>query len=140
MLNFLKEYWFLITFLLAQIGFLISFYKRVKQSAIDTKEATKCSLRNDILEIYDRCKEDKKITGSTSYERTRFLVKNFYETYKKEILESRKYGNLEMHMFPASEYDLSDDKIYYIYNRKGKKQDFKIDIELKEKLDKIMRL
>ena len=62
MLNFLKEYWFLITFLLAQIGFLISFYKRVKQSAIDTKEATKCSLRNDILEIYDRCKEDKKIT------------------------------------------------------------------------------
>lgn len=62
MLNFLKEYWFLITFLLAQIGFLISFYKRVKQSALDTKEATKCSLRNDILEIYDRCKEDKKIT------------------------------------------------------------------------------
>lgn len=62
MLNFLKEYWFLITFLLAQIGFLISFYKRIKQSAIDTKEATKCSLRNDILEIYDRCKEDKKIT------------------------------------------------------------------------------
>ena len=62
MLNFLKEYWFLITFLLAQIGFLISFYKRVKQSAIDTKEATKCSLRNDILEIYDRCKENKKIT------------------------------------------------------------------------------
>ena len=63
MLNFLKEYWFLITFLLAQIGFLISFYKKVKQSAIDTKEATKCSLRNDILEIYDRCKEDKKITN-----------------------------------------------------------------------------
>ena len=62
MLSFLKEYWFLITFLLAQIGFLISFYKRVKQSVIDTKEATKCSLRNDILEIYDRCKEDKKIT------------------------------------------------------------------------------
>ena len=62
MLSFLKEYWFLITFLLAQIGFLISFYDRVKQSAIDTKEATKCSLRNDILEIYDRCKEDKKIT------------------------------------------------------------------------------
>lgn len=62
MLNFLKEYWFLITFLLAQISFLLSFYKRVKQSAIDTKEATKCSLRNDILEIYDRCKEDKKIT------------------------------------------------------------------------------
>lgn len=52
----------------------------------------------------------------------------------------RKYGNLEMHMFPASEYDLSDDKIYYIYNRKGKKQDFKIDKKLKEKLNKIMKL
>jgi hypothetical protein len=25
-------------------------------------EATKCSLRNDILEIYDRCKENKQIT------------------------------------------------------------------------------
>lgn len=61
-LHILKDYWFLITFLLAQISFLLSFYKRVTQSAIDTKEATKCSLRNDILEIYDRCKEDKKIT------------------------------------------------------------------------------
>lgn len=25
-------------------------------------EGVKCSLRNDILTIYDRCKEDKKIT------------------------------------------------------------------------------
>ena len=25
-------------------------------------EAVKCSLRNDILTIYDRCKNDKKIT------------------------------------------------------------------------------
>lgn len=25
-------------------------------------EATKCSLRNDILDIYDRCKENKEIT------------------------------------------------------------------------------
>lgn len=25
-------------------------------------EAIKCSLRNDILDIYDRCKTDKKIT------------------------------------------------------------------------------
>ena len=41
-------------------------------------------------------KEDKKITGGTSYERTKFLVKNFYETYKKEILESRKDGNIEI--------------------------------------------
>ena len=52
----------------------------------------------------------------------------------------RKYGNLEMHMFPASEYELSDDKIYYIYNRKGKKQDFNIDEKLKEELNRKMRL
>ena len=52
----------------------------------------------------------------------------------------RKYGNLEMRMFPASEYELSDDKIYYIYNRKGKKQDFKIDEKLKEELNKKMKL
>lgn len=26
------------------------------------KEATKCSLRNDILDIYDRCKDKKEIT------------------------------------------------------------------------------
>lgn len=52
----------------------------------------------------------------------------------------RKYGNLEIHMFPASEYGLSDDKIYYIYNYKGKKWDFNIDEELKEELNRKMRL
>ena len=41
-------------------------------------------------------KEDKKIIGGTNYERTKFLVKNFYETYKKEIIESRRNGNIEV--------------------------------------------
>lgn len=54
-LQFLKEYWFLITFC---VGTIISLYRIVKTQ----NEATKCSLRNDILEIYDRCKDDKKIT------------------------------------------------------------------------------
>lgn len=36
----------------------MTLYKIVKTQ----NEATKCSLRNDILEIYDRCKDDKKIT------------------------------------------------------------------------------
>ena len=44
----------------------------------------------------------------------------------------RNYGNLTI--------KCCGNKIIDIYNRKGKKQDFKIDIELKEKLDKIMRL
>ena len=47
-LEFLKDYWFLITFLgtfsLAMFSFCMSMI-----------EATKCSLRNDILTIYDRC-------------------------------------------------------------------------------------
>lgn len=54
-LQFIKEYWFLITFL---GGILISIYVFGKAMI----EATKCSLRNDILTIYDRCKDDKKIT------------------------------------------------------------------------------
>lgn len=54
-LKFLKEYWFLITFLSGTILSMIIFAKAMI-------EATKCSLRNDILTIYDRCKDDKKIT------------------------------------------------------------------------------
>jgi len=54
-LQFLKEYWFLITFV---ASVLVSIYI-FGRSMI---EATKCSLRNDILTIYDRCKEQKKIT------------------------------------------------------------------------------
>ena len=54
-LNFLKEYWFLITFCVSTV---LALYKIVKTQ----NEATKCSLRNDILDIYDRCKDDKRIT------------------------------------------------------------------------------
>ena len=55
LLYFIKEYWVIITFLLGILTTLIVFIK----SMID---ATKCSLRNDILTIYDRCKDDKTIT------------------------------------------------------------------------------
>lgn len=54
-LDFLKEYWFFITFI---AGLIIAFSK----FSISMVEATKCTLRNDILDIYDRCKVDKKIT------------------------------------------------------------------------------
>lgn len=46
-LQFIKEYWFLITFL---SGVLITIFTFGKSMI----EATKCSLRNDILDIYDR--------------------------------------------------------------------------------------
>lgn len=54
-LQFLKEYWVLITFFVGELGALILFAKYI----ID---AIKCLLRNDILAIYDKCKTDKKIT------------------------------------------------------------------------------
>ena len=39
-------------------------------------------------------KEDAKIKGGTSYENSLFLVKEFYNTYKKEIIESRRTGDM----------------------------------------------
>ena len=54
-LKFLKEYWVLIAFFIGEIGALIIFVKSIQNG-------TKCSLRNDILDIYDRCKDKKQIT------------------------------------------------------------------------------
>ena len=46
-ISFIKEYWVLITFLAGVIStFLVFIYYMV--------QAIKCSLRNDILDIYDR--------------------------------------------------------------------------------------
>lgn len=54
-LEFFKEYWFLITFV---GGLAIAFFS----FSTAMIEATKCSLRNDILAVYDRCKEKRQIT------------------------------------------------------------------------------
>lgn len=54
-LNFIKEYWVLIVFFIGELGALFVFAKFII-------EGIKCSLRNDILDIYDRCKEKKQIT------------------------------------------------------------------------------
>jgi len=54
-LDFLKSYWTQIVFLFGILGAFIIFAKAM----ID---ATKCSLRNDILTIFDRCKDKKQIT------------------------------------------------------------------------------
>ncbi len=55
LLEFVKNYWVIITFLFSVLMALFIFIKSMI-------EATKCSLRNDILDIYDRCKDDGKIT------------------------------------------------------------------------------
>jgi len=54
-IDFIKECWVQLIFF---FSYLIAFLKYIKS----VNESTKCSLRNDILEIYDRCKDTKKIT------------------------------------------------------------------------------
>lgn len=54
-LNFIKDYWTIIVFLVGIFGTLLTFIFYII-------EATKCSLRNDILTIYDKSKDSKKIT------------------------------------------------------------------------------
>lgn len=70
-LDFLKNYWVLITFFIGEIGALIAFVKSIHRG-------TKCSLRNDILDIYDRCKDTKKITYYQLES-----IKSSYEEYRK---------------------------------------------------------
>lgn len=54
-LDFIKEYWVLISFFVGEIGALFVVAKSIHRG-------TKCSLRNDILNIYDKCKIKKQIT------------------------------------------------------------------------------
>lgn len=77
-INIIKEYW-------VQIVFICTLLFGMYKFAIAMIEATKCSLRNDILEIYDKCKKDKKITKWELQ-----AIQYSYEQYKnlKEILLS----------------------------------------------------
>lgn len=70
-LNFLKEYWVLITFFIGELGVLIIFAKSILKG-------TKCSLRNDMLDIWDKCKETGVIT---KYQLQAFNYS--YDLYKK---------------------------------------------------------
>lgn len=55
MLKFISQYWTQIIFLAGVLGTLATFI-------FITIEGVKCSLRNDILQIYDMCKKEEKIT------------------------------------------------------------------------------
>ena len=70
-IDFIKEYWVLITFFFGEIGVVWAFVNNIKKGL-------KCSLRNDILDIYDRCKDTKKITRYQLQS-----VKYSYDVYKK---------------------------------------------------------
>lgn len=54
MLKFIIDYWTQIIFLIGLLGSLFAFI-------LITIEGVKCSLRNDILQIYEDCKDGKKI-------------------------------------------------------------------------------
>lgn len=54
-MEFIKEYWVQLMFFISILGTLIGFF-------IAMVNATKCTLRNDILEIWDRCKDKEEIT------------------------------------------------------------------------------
>lgn len=70
-IEFVKEYWVLITFFLGEIGIVWVFVKSII-------EGIKCSLRNDILEIFDRCKDKQEITHYQLQS-----IKSSYDVYKK---------------------------------------------------------
>ena len=70
-LKFLKEYCVLISFFVWEICIVYSFIKAIKKGI-------KCSLRNDILDIYDRCKDSKQITHYQLQS-----IKYSYDIYKK---------------------------------------------------------
>ena len=70
-IQFLKEYWVLIIFFIGELSALLVFVHSINK-------ASKCSLRNDILNIYDRCKEKKQITRYQLQ-----TVQYSYDVYKK---------------------------------------------------------
>ena len=82
-LRFIKEYWVIIIFFLGEVGVLYGFVVNINKSI-------KCTLRNGILDIYDRCKEKKQITRYQlqsmmySYDRYKKLKGN---SFVEEIIE-----------------------------------------------------
>ena len=70
-IEFIKEYWVLITFFIAEIGVLYGVVRAIMKGI-------RCCLRNDILDIFDRCKEKKEITHYQLQS-----IKFSYDVYKK---------------------------------------------------------
>lgn len=70
-INFIKEYWVLIAFFVGEVGVVWAFIQTLKKGI-------KCTLRNDILDIYDRCKEKEEITHYQLQS-----IKYSYDVYKR---------------------------------------------------------
>lgn len=69
-INFIKEYWVIISFFISELIALIVFASIILK-------ILKCSLRNDMLDIWDKCKDTKKIT---KYQLQSFMYS--YDLYK----------------------------------------------------------
>ena len=70
-LDFIKEYWAFITFCAGEVGLVWVFIQNIKKGI-------KCTLRNDILDIFDRCKDRRAITRYQLQS-----IKYSYDVYKK---------------------------------------------------------
>lgn len=70
-INYIKEYWVLITFFLGEVGVVWVFIQSIRKGI-------KCTLRNDILDIFDRCKDKQEITHYQLQS-----IKYSYDVYKK---------------------------------------------------------
>ena len=70
-INFVKEYWVLIIFCGGELGVVWAFIQAIRKGMT-------CTLRNDILNIYDRCKDKREITHYQLQS-----IKYSYDVYKK---------------------------------------------------------
>ena len=70
-INFIKEYWVLLTFFIGEVVIVWGFVQAIKKGI-------KCCLRNDILDIFDRCKDKREITHYQLQS-----IKFSYDVYKK---------------------------------------------------------
>ncbi len=65
--------------------------------------------------IFDT-EENARVKGTTSYEHTFFLVKDFYEEFKKEIIESRSNGNIQIIWDEVGKENFDElNKLFHIY-------------------------
>lgn len=97
--------------------------------------------------VYDKFRKYVKgHSNDPDLEIRKRLTRNYILSKDTEIIKpiqntmmyvsTRFYGNLII----KCRVDTTGETIVNIYNRKGKKQDFKIDKELKEELNRKMRL
>lgn len=85
-LKFIKEYWVIITFFLGEIGVIFAFIQSIHRG-------TKCTLRNDIVQIYEQCKSKREITRyqlETSLLSFKEYEKLHGNSFVKQLIEEMK--------------------------------------------------